>query len=63
MGMKVLVRHKGSKDGSVVMAKGLVQGVVHRYMGGWIRTSSGDIWEVKPVDHSQYDYITVATVG
>lgn len=58
---KVLVKH-AARDGRTRQAKGVIQDVKHRYLGGKISTNSGDLWDVKVVDHKDYKYVTVAKV-
>lgn len=50
---KILVRHKGPA---------IVQGVVHIYMSGRVRTSSGDVWDVERVQDKdkEYDFVSVS---
>lgn len=63
----VLVKHRTiySKSGEagLTLSKGVVQGIRHFYLGGKVRTVSGDVWDVKKVEHKDYDYITVAPVS
>ena len=47
---RVLVRHAG-KDGKSTLGKNIIQNIRHFYVSGKVRTVSGDVWNVKPVDH------------
>ena len=60
-GKKVLVKHT-VRSGKVTQAKPKIYDLVHQYLGGNVRVSSGDVWAVKPVSHAQYDFVTVAAV-
>ena len=59
---KVLVRHRVDNGRVVFSSKRIIQDVVHKYISGKIRTSSGDVWNVQEVSHNEYDFVTVETV-
>ena len=58
---KVLVRHS-SRDGRTKQAKPKIQDIRHFYLNGKISTTSGDVWDVKRVEHVDYSFVTVAPV-
>lgn len=59
---RVLVKHSG-KNGETSLAKAVVQDIKFFYVGGKVKTTSGDVWSVKPVEHRDYEYVTVAPVS
>lgn len=59
---RVLVRHSG-RDGKNTLSKGIIQNIRHVYASGKVRTVSGDVWTVKPVDHRDYEYVTAEQVS
>ena len=59
---RVLVRHAG-KDGKSTLGKNIIQNIRHFYVSGKVRTVSGDVWNVKPVDHRDYEYVTTEQVS
>lgn len=61
--MNILVNKRSMLDkngnAEIMPAKHLIQRVVATYPDGRVKTSSGDVWVAKKVQHSEYDLIAI----